>query len=86
MPKKIRMQVLIQALYILQVAVIWFVQNQYADDVPVDRMKQFQAKLMEFLTNRKPEVLQRIARERAIGDGLKTDLVSAAEEFKQGWS
>ena len=32
----------------VQVAVIWAVQNGYMDDVPVDRVKEFQTKLTEF--------------------------------------
>src|ERR1700730_11119496 len=34
----------------VQVAVIWVVQNQYMDDVPVNRVKEFQAKWTEFIT------------------------------------
>ena len=30
---------------------IWAVQNGYVDDVPVERVKEFQAKLTEFLTH-----------------------------------
>src|SRR5580765_1847558 len=45
-----------------QVGVMWAVQNGYVDDVPVDRVKEFQAKLTEFLTTRKTELLTKIAR------------------------
>ena len=69
----------------IQVAVIWAVQNQYVDDVPVDRVKEFQAKWREFLTTRKPELLQKIVKEKAIGDALKADLKAAADQFKQTW-
>ena len=69
----------------IQVAVIWAVQNQYVDDVPVDRVKEFQAKWTEFLTTRKPELLQKIAKEKAISDALKADLKAAADQFKQTW-
>ena len=41
----------------VQVAVLWAVQNGYIDDVPVDQVKDFQAKLTEFLTTRKAELL-----------------------------
>ena len=34
----------------VQVAVIWAVQNGFVDDVPVERVKEFQAGLTEFLT------------------------------------
>ena len=69
----------------IQVAVIWAVQNQYVDDVPVDRVKEFQAKWTEFLTTRKPELLQKIAKEKALSDALKADLKAAADQFKQTW-
>ena len=69
----------------VQVAVIWAVQNQYVDDVPVDRVKEFQAKFTDFLTTRKAELLAKIDTEKAISDALKADLKTAADEFKQTW-
>ncbi len=69
----------------IQVAVIWAVQNQYVDDVPVDRVKEFQAQWTEFLSTRKPELLQKIATEKVITDALKADLKAAADQFKQTW-
>src|SRR6516165_6107772 len=55
----------------VQVAVIWAVQNQYLDDVPVNRVKEFQTKWTEFITTRKPELLRKIAREKVLSDTLK---------------
>jgi len=69
----------------VQVAVIWAVQNGYVDDVPVDRIKAFQADWTDFLTTRKPELLQRIAKEKAINDELKGALKAAADQFKDSW-
>src|SRR3954463_3354862 len=54
----------------VQVAVLWAVQNGYVDDVPVERVKEFQTGLAEFLTLRKAETLQSIGREKAISDEL----------------
>jgi F-type H+-transporting ATPase subunit alpha len=65
--------------------VIWAVQNKYLDDVPVDRVKDYQAKLTDFLTTRKAELLGKIAREKAISDALTAELKAAADEFKQTW-
>jgi F-type H+-transporting ATPase subunit alpha len=67
----------------VQVAVLWAVQNAMMDDVPVEKIKDFQAKLSEYLTNRKAEVLSRIAKEKALSDALTADLKSAISEFKQ---
>jgi F-type H+/Na+-transporting ATPase subunit alpha len=69
----------------VQVAVIWAVQNGYVDDVPVDRIKEFQAKLTDFLNTRKPELLKKIAQEKAISDALKDELKTAVDQFKQTW-
>ena len=48
----------------VQVGVIWAVQNGYVDDVPVERIKEFQAAWTEFLTTRKADLLGRSARRR----------------------
>jgi len=69
----------------IQVAVIWAVQNGYVDDVPVDRVKEFQAQLTDFLSTRKAELLGKIAKEKAISDALKDELKSATDQFKQTW-
>jgi F-type H+-transporting ATPase subunit alpha len=69
----------------VQVGVIWAVQNGYVDDVPVERIKEFQAGWTEFLTTRKPEVLQRIEQEKALSAELIAALKSAAEGFKSTW-
>jgi len=69
----------------LQVAVIWAVQNGYVDQVAVDRIKELQNKLSEYFTTRKPELLARIGKEKAINDALKAELKAAADEFMQTW-
>ena len=69
----------------MQVAVIWAVQNGYMDDVPVERIKEFQAEWTDFLTTRRSDVLKKIAAEKAISDGLKGELKAAADQFKQTW-
>jgi F-type H+-transporting ATPase subunit alpha len=69
-----------------QVAVIWAVQNGYMDDVPVERIKEFQAQWADFLVTRKAEVLQKIGKEKVVSDAIKADLTAAADQFKQAWS
>jgi F-type H+/Na+-transporting ATPase subunit alpha len=66
----------------VQVATLWMVQNAYVDDVPVERVKEFQGKFTEFLTTRKAPLLAKILKERALNDALIADLKSAADEFK----
>jgi F-type H+-transporting ATPase subunit alpha len=67
----------------VQVAVIWAVQNGYLDDVPVDQVKSFQAAWTDYLLTRKPELLQRLAREQALSDDLTKALRGVADEFRE---
>jgi F-type H+/Na+-transporting ATPase subunit alpha len=69
----------------VQVAVIWAVQNGYVDNVPVDRVKEFQAGLTEFLTTRKAELLAKIAKEKTLSAALTADLKAAVDQFKETW-
>ena len=70
----------------VQVAVLWTVQNGLMDDVAVEAIKDFQAKLTEYLTSRKTALLERIAKEKALNDGLIGDLKAAVGEFKQTYA
>jgi F-type H+-transporting ATPase subunit alpha len=65
------------------VAVLWTVQNGFMDDVPVDKIKDFQAKLTDFLVNRKAELIAQLEREKALSDLLVNQLKAAVTEFKQ---
>jgi len=69
----------------IQVAVIWAVQNGYVDDVPVERVKDFQAELTDVLTTRKTELLRKIAEQKALSEALTAELKAAADQFKQTW-
>ena len=66
-----------------QVAVLWTVQNGFMDDVAVDRIKDFQDKLTDFLATRKAELMGRVAKEKALSDALTAELKTAITEFKQ---
>ena len=68
-----------------QVAVIWAVQNGYVDTVPVDRIKPFQAAWLDFLVTRKPAILQRILKDKAISPELAAELKAAATQFTDTW-
>ena len=69
-----------------QVAVIWAVQNGYVDDVPVNRVKEFQIKLTEYLTTRKPELLASLAKQKALDPTLTAEVKAAIDQFKETWS
>ena len=62
------------------------VQNGHVDAVPVNRVKEYQSRLTEFLTTSKAALLQQIVRKKALDEGLVNDLKAAAEQFKQLWT
>ena len=69
----------------LQVAVLWSMQNGYLDDVAVDKVKDFQNKLQDFLNTRKEALLTTIRDKGAIDDAITADLKAAIGEFKTSY-
>src|SRR5579862_9334867 len=65
-----------------QVAVLWGMQNGYFDEVPVDRVKEFQLKLQDFLATRKDAVLAAIRDKKQIDKDTEALLRAALDEFK----
>jgi F-type H+/Na+-transporting ATPase subunit alpha len=55
------------------------------DDVPVERIKEFQAGWTDFLTTRKAELLGTVATERTLSTELTATLKASADQFKQTW-
>jgi len=68
-----------------QVAVIWAASNGYVDDIPVEGVRHFEGELLKFLENQET-TLAAIREKKAIDDGLKAQLKSALDEFKQRYS
>jgi F-type H+-transporting ATPase subunit alpha len=68
-----------------QVAVLWAMQNGYLDAVPVDKVKEFQTKLQDYLRTRKESVLATIIAKKALDQDLEADLKAALDEFKSTW-
>ncbi|MGA2786084.1 MAG: F0F1 ATP synthase subunit alpha [Verrucomicrobiota bacterium] len=67
----------------VQVVVLWAGQNGFVDDVPVAKIKDFQHKLTDFMTTRKPELMTRIVKDKELKDATVNDLKAAVTEFKQ---
>ena len=60
-------------------------QNGLLDDVPVEKVKDFQLKLTDFLTTRKASLLEKVRNEKAFSDALGAELKAAVVEFKQSY-
>src|SRR5450631_1627973 len=67
-----------------QVAVLWAMQNGYLDSVPVEKVKQFQVKLQDYLRTRKEGLLASIVSKGALDKDLEAELGAALDEFKAG--
>jgi F-type H+-transporting ATPase subunit alpha len=70
----------------IQIALLWAVQNGCLDDVPIARIKEYQAGLTEYLITAKPELLRAIATERALSDALTAELKAAADAYRRMWT
>jgi len=68
-----------------QVAVLFAVQHGFLDDVPVDRVKEFQTQLQDFLTTRKEAVLTAVREKGAVDSEIEGNLKAAIGEFKSNW-
>jgi F-type H+-transporting ATPase subunit alpha len=68
-----------------QSAVLWAMQNGYLDTVPVDRVKEYQVKLQEYLTTRKTDLVAAIREKKAFDKDLEAQMKSALDEFKQSF-
>ncbi len=66
----------------LQAAVLWSMQKGYLDAIPVERVKEFQNKLQEFLNTRKEALLDKILAKKQIDEEVEKELKAALEEFK----
>src|SRR6202167_40415 len=69
----------------VQAATLWTVQNGMMDDVPVEKIKDFQFKLSDYLGSRKSALMDKIRNEKAISDAIAADLKAAVTQFKQSY-
>jgi F-type H+-transporting ATPase subunit alpha len=66
----------------LQAAILWAMQKGYFNEVPVNQVQEFQAKMEEFLSTRKESVLLSILTKKAFDASLEKELGDALDEFK----
>jgi F-type H+/Na+-transporting ATPase subunit alpha len=67
-----------------QVAVLWFATNGHLDDIPVDKVRAFEAGMLEYLRSTKSDLLKSIASEKEITDDIGEALKTAVTDFKAG--
>src|SRR3984885_14896455 len=67
----------------LQAIILWAVQNNYFDNIPVDKVKDFQTKLSDYLTTRQEKLLGKIREKGAINDEIAAELKAAITQFAE---
>ncbi len=60
-------------------------QNGYIDPVPVERVKEFQLKLQDWLQTRKESLLASIREKKQLDQEIESQLRTALDEFKTTW-
>jgi F-type H+-transporting ATPase subunit alpha len=68
-----------------QVIVIFAGTNGYADNVPLEKMAQWQADLIRYMATSHPEVGKDILTKKAITDENRAALTKALDGFRAGW-
>ncbi len=66
-----------------QVIAIYALTNGFGRDVPVDKIQDYEARLIEFMKINHPEVGQAIASQKAISDDIRASLNASLAEFNQ---
>ena len=69
----------------LQIVIIWAVTNGHLDEVPVEQIKDFEEKYLDFIKTRKEGLVNQIAKEKALGDKLIKELEKSVNEFKRSF-
>jgi len=68
-----------------QVTVIFAGTNGFADQVPVDRMAQWQRDLARYMESSHPEIGRALEEKKTITDELREQLTTALGAFRAGW-
>jgi F-type H+/Na+-transporting ATPase subunit alpha len=65
------------------VAMLYAVNNGYLDDVPVNKIAQFEQDFHRFIDTNHPDLIKRIETEKELTSEIEESLKSAINEFKQ---
>ena len=68
-----------------QVASIFAGISGYMDNLPIEKVKPYEAGLLNFLKEKRPEILKDIREKNDLTDDTKAKLTSAIEEFAKSF-
>ncbi len=65
----------------VQVVILYAVQNGFMDPVPVEKIKDYQDRLVDYLDTRKSEVAEMVAQRQKLDEETEAAIKAALEEF-----
>jgi F-type H+-transporting ATPase subunit alpha len=68
-----------------QVVSIYAATRGHMDDVPVDRISEFETKLLQFMHDRRSDVMKKLEETKDLGSEVEEGIKSAIAEFKKGF-
>ena len=68
-----------------QVASIYAATRGHMDDVPVERIREFESKMLAFMRDSKKDALEAIKEKKVIDEAVEKSLTEAIAAFKQTW-
>ncbi|MEE8576504.1 MAG: F0F1 ATP synthase subunit alpha, partial [candidate division Zixibacteria bacterium] len=68
-----------------EVMIIWVGSKGHFDDVPTNRMREFEEKFFKFCDEKYPDIEVTLENDKKISDETEAKLVSAVEEFKKSF-
>jgi F-type H+-transporting ATPase subunit alpha len=69
-----------------EVTILFAAGQGYLDDVPVERIRNFETSLYGYMDSTKAELVNEINEKMILSDELREKLSSAIQEFKAGWA
>ena len=66
-----------------QVMILYAVTHKYLDDVPVEKVKEFEREFLEYMESNHPRVGESIKTEKTITEETEKELKSGIEDFKK---
>ena len=64
-----------------QVILLYVVCNKYINDIPIEKVKSFEEKFLEFMSDNYSYVEKEIARSKKLTEEIEADIIKAIEEF-----
>ena len=68
-----------------QVVILFAATKGFLDDIPVDKLDEFEQKFSDFMSTRKKNVLDTIIKEESLSKKTEQELEKSIEEFKKGF-